>query len=54
VSVYIYILVVVVTVYVSCEDTDQSERRKTDHVICILRIKLVIGQFEHLVIKSPF
>jgi len=54
VSVYIYILIVVVTVYVSCEATDQSERRMTDHVICILRAELVREQFEHMVIKSPF
>jgi len=33
VSVYIYILMVIVTVFVSCEVTDQSERRMIDHVI---------------------
>jgi len=56
VSVCIYILMLVVTLYVivSCEDIDQSERRMTDHVICIQRVKLVRGQFEHLVIKSLF
>jgi len=52
--VYIYILMVAVTVYVSCEAIDQSERRMTDHMICISRVELVRGQFEHLVIKSPF
>jgi len=26
----------------------------TGHMICNLRVKLVRGQFEHLVIKSPF
>ena len=53
-SVYIYILVVIATVFVSCDTIDQSERRMTDHVICNLRVKLVRGQFEHLVINSPF
>jgi len=45
---------VIATVFVSCETIDQSERRMTDHMICIPRVKLVRGQFEHLVIKSLF
>jgi len=53
-SVYIYILTAIVTVYVSCEAIDQSERRMTGHVICNMTVKLVRGQFEHLVIKSSF
>jgi len=31
-SVYIYLLMVRVTVFVSCEEIDQSERRMIDHV----------------------
>jgi len=41
VSVYIYILMVIGMVFVSCEATDQSERRMTDHGIWNYRVKLV-------------
>jgi len=41
VSVYISILMVIVTVFVSCEEIDQSERKMIDHVIWNYRVKLV-------------
>jgi len=40
VAVYIYTLMVILTVYVSCETTDQSERRMIDHVTWIYRVEL--------------
>ena len=48
------VIATVFGVFASCKVIDQSEQRRTDHGICYLRVKLVRGQFEHLVMKSPF